>query len=398
MPILTIDWLWPNGDGGARGPDGTYRVPGAVPGDRVRVAGGRRRGSVVEAELVAIEQPSPDRRTPPCAWDAACGGCDLASLAPEARARAMAAALGRLFGQDGPAAWVASPRPTTHRARVKLAIDDGRLGYRAARSHTLVEIGACAVAREPVQAGLVALRALPPGALAGLGTVEIRTDGRRVVYAFESAGRAPDGAALAALGDVAIDGRAVHGDPRLWLSVAGLRLRASPRSFYQVNLDGNEALVAHVRDAIAAVAAERVLDLYAGIGNLTLPIAATGVPVVAVEREGQATADLRVSAAANALDARVRVVERAVEKFDPSSEPFDAVVLDPPRAGAPGVVGTLLRQRPRRIVYVSCHAPSAAQDLKAAGRAGYRVVAVTGFDLFPDTRHFEAVIVLDRPR
>jgi 23S rRNA (uracil1939-C5)-methyltransferase len=396
MPVTTVEWLFPDGEGGAPAPGGgVLRLPGALPGDRVRWREVGRRGTTVQGEIEAVEEASPSRRPAPCPWDAACGGCDLAGFVPEARRDALLNVAMRAFGLDAPPEWVPSPRPTAHRARVRLAIADGRIGYRPERSHDLVEIGACAIARDEVQAALTRLRG---HSLDGLAHVELRSDGSRVVYAFESAGSVPravrDG--LADLGDVALDGRALHGDPVLWLpSLDGLRLRASPKSFYQVNLEVNALLVQHVRDAVLGMKAERVADLYAGIGNLSLPIAAKGVPVVAVELVGQATADLRASAEAAALK-NVRAVEVAAEKFDPSREAFDVAVLDPPRAGAPGVVQRLVRQRPRGLVYVSCFAPSGARDLQEARKAGYRVSSVRCFEMFPDTHHFETVICLAR--
>jgi 23S rRNA (uracil1939-C5)-methyltransferase len=408
MPVTTVEWLFPDGEGGAPAPGGgVLRLPGALPGDRVRWREVGRRGTTVQGEIEAVEEASPSRRPAPCPWDAACGGCDLAGFVPEARRDALLNVAMRAFGLDAPPEWVPSPRTTAHRARVRLAIADGKLGYRPERSHDLVEIGSCGIAREEIQEALARLRALGL-ALEGLGHVELRSDGSRVVYAFESSpggtpgptgkGGVPravrDG--LAALGDVALDGRALHGDPVLWLpSLDGLRLRASPKSFYQVNLEVNALLVQHVRDAVLAMKAERVADLYAGIGNLSLPIAARAVPVVAVELVGQATADLRASAEAAALK-NVRAVEVAAEKFDPSREAFDVAVLDPPRAGAPGVVAKLVRQRPRGLVYVSCFAPSGARDLQEARKAGYRITSVRCFEMFPDTHHFETVVTMVR--
>ncbi|MCA9495269.1 MAG: class I SAM-dependent RNA methyltransferase, partial [Myxococcales bacterium] len=134
----------------------------------------------------------------------------------------------------------------------------------------------------------------------------------------------------------------------------------------------------------------RVLDLYAGIGNLSLPLAARGLPVIAVEAPGPGSEDLRRNAAG--LPAEVHA--RPVERFDASRSPFDALVLDPPRAGAPGVLPKVTLLRPRVIVLVSCFAASAARDL--AELKGYRAVSVRCFDLFPDTHHVETVVVLER--
>jgi 23S rRNA (uracil1939-C5)-methyltransferase len=224
----------------------------------------------------------------------------------------------------------------------------------------------------------------------------LRSDGKRAIYAFSSEGRISEAlrANLAALGDVAIDGQPIAGDPTLRLHVAGHALRCSPLAFYQVNLEINEELGAFVRQAITDLRSERLLELYAGIGNLSVPLAANGLPVVAVEREGASTADLRATLAERSLP--IRVVTSAAEAFDPSTEAFDVALLDPPRAGAPGVIPKILRNRPRGIVYVACHVPSAARDLKPAFDAGYRLADVRCFDMFPGSHHFETVAVVVR--
>ena len=385
-------WLLPSGEAAGRDAAGkVHKVAGAVPGDIVRRDDGGW----------TVARPSVDRRTPPCRWSAACGGCDLDALQPGARHRALARMVARAFRVDESPPVVASPRPVGHRARIKLAIEGDRVGYREARSHDLVDAELCRIARPEVQQAHAELRRFVADApTEGLSTVEIRSDGSRTAFAFDSIASTRAGApgvprevrdALSALGDVALDGKKVSGEPTLELQVLGHALRARPRSFYQVNLEINELLVTWVRDAIRSRGAERILDLYAGIGNLSLPLSDDGTPVLAVEWPGAGAADLAENAAAHT---NLQTLARPVERFDPSREAFDAVVLDPPRAGAKGVLQRVTRNRPRTIVYVSCHPPSAARDLREL--RGYRLVDLRCFDLFVDTRHVEAVAILER--
>jgi 23S rRNA (uracil1939-C5)-methyltransferase len=400
VPEVTLRWLLPDGAAGGPGPDGPVVVPGALPGDRVRYVEEQRRGRTILGRLDAVLAPAPERRAPPCPWTATCGGCDLDALPPEAQRAAKAGLLRHALRLPDAPPVRPSPRATGYRARIKLGVRDGDVGLHAARSHALVPIAACGIGRPELTPAIGALRdVVRATGGAGLSAVELRSDGERAAFAATSEGEVPRAVrdALATLGDVALDGRRLAGDPTRTLRVAGLALRASPRAFYQVNLELNEALVAAVCGHVAAARPGRILDLYAGIGNFSLPLAqATGAPVHAVELEGQALDDLRASAEAAGLADRVTTRGMAVEAFDPSREAFDVVVLDPPRAGAPGVVPRLLHNRPRRIVYVACHAPSATRDLKAAFDAGYTLTAVEGFDLFPDTHHVEALLVLDR--
>ncbi|MFT7521017.1 MAG: 23S rRNA (uracil1939-C5)-methyltransferase, partial [Kiritimatiellia bacterium] len=329
-----------------------------------------------------------------------CGGCDLDELSYEAQLTSLARMAQRALRLDAPPTMVASPRRTAHRARIKLAVRGHEAGYRAARSHDLVRPDLCRIARPEVQVAHQRLLVwLADHGSEGLDEVEIRSDGARVVYAFTTEGSVPRATrqALSELGPVALDGRRVDEDPNLTLLVRGLELRAGPRTFYQVNLEANELIVDHVLERVNESKPERTLDLYSGIGNFSLPLAVvTGAPVLAVEREGQAIEDLKFSAERGGVSHLVRAITSPVERFDATREPFDVVVLDPPRVGAAGVVQNLVTNRPRRMVYVSCHVPAAARDLKPALDAGYRISNVTCFDLFPDTHHFETVITLDR--
>lgn len=382
MDRFPLTWLLPDGRAAGRAPDGrVVRVADAVPGDVVRA----------EGEHFVVDQPAHTRRAPPCPYSAACGGCDLDQLQPDARRAALAHMVGHAFGTGAPPV-VPSPRQDGYRARIKLALRGSEAGYRRARSHDLVPVERCRIARPEVQAAHDRLRAwLEEGSAEGLEAVELRSDGSRVVFAFTSHGSVPRAVreALPTLGDVALDGRRVAGDPVLTLTVAGQALRARPGSFYQVNLEVNERLVAHVQSVLAAHGVERVLDLYAGIGNFSVPIAAAGVPVVAVEAPGAAVDDLRD----NAVDG-VEVHARRVERFDVSRVAYDGAVVDPPRAGTRGALGAVVRNRPRVVVYVSCHPTGAAKEIRAL--SGYALADLTCFELFVDTRHIEAVAVLVR--
>lgn len=180
----------------------------------------------------------------------------------------------------------------------------------------------------------------------------------------------------------------------------GLTFLVSPTAFFQTNPVAAAALVDLVLEAIDPCASA-VLDLYAGSGLFTLPLAARGHRVIAIEENGRAVADARRNLEVNRLDPRrVRLVAGRVEHVlgELGRVEADAVVLDPPRQGcAPAVIDAVFRQvRPARAVYVSCGPESLAAELPAIVAAGYRVSAVRAVDMFPHTPHVEAVVVLDR--
>ncbi len=335
---------------------------------------------------------------------------------PEARAAADAAWADKLArasaGIGHPVRPVGpSPAAAGTRARVMFAVDrGGRLGQFRPGTHDFVPLRASALAHPRVGAVLAALPPLP-----GLGAVELRTDGMRVVLSAWSPragkgarnrhnrGVAPAVAAAlagldrAALGlsGVALDGRALAGECTLHVPVGPFALPVGPAAFFQVHLGLGPSLVSAVGEAVRAAGPTAVLDLYAGAGALSLPLAASGLPCVLIEESPAAAADARRTARARGWPADVRTGDAGA--FRAGDAFFDVVVLDPPRAGAPGLLPELALTRPKAIVYVSCHPPALARDLAPLRAQGWSLAALDAFDLFPQTPHLELLAVLTPP-
>lgn len=339
-------------------------------------------------------------RAPPCAIFETCGACDRMPL-PEADQLAdKAAHIARLVGAT-PDRVVPSPRSLGYRARIGLHVGaKGELGYHRPRSHTLVPTRRCPIARDEINAALAGLPPLP----SGLERVELRSDGARVVLSAWSARRpgpalrsalaALPGVDGAALDGVALDGGAVAGETRLTLRAGGVEHEVGPAVFYQVNLEINALLVDAVLDATLALRPSGVLDLYAGTGNLGLPIASRGVRTTLWESDAAAIADARRTAKRSGLEVELRAADAA--SFRAGDVFFDVAVLDPPRAGAGAVLGQVLATRPRGLVLVSCNPTALARDLRLATNGGYRLSRFEVFDMFPQTSHAEVLVVLVR--
>ena len=291
-----------------------------------------------------------------------------------------------------------SPRNLGYRARLTLGRGaDGACVFRQAGSHNEVAIRHCPVARPEINELLARMPPLPPE----VRTVEVRSDGNAVVVSLHAPGRgaSPDLSAFQpeALGiaGLALNGGPHVGDCRSYLSVAGLNHAHSPSTFFQVNLEVNALLVERVLAEARASTPSGVLDLYAGAGNLSLPLAAEGTAVTLMEREGAALADARRTAGRHAIS--LETVGQDVARFRGGDLFFDVALMDPPRAGAPGVMEELLLTRPKAILYVSCNPKALAKDTKPARKAGYTVSSLELFDMFPQTDHCEILCVLRRP-
>jgi 23S rRNA (uracil1939-C5)-methyltransferase len=179
----------------------------------------------------------------------------------------------------------------------------------------------------------------------------------------------------------------------------GIDFLVSPDSFFQTNVGAARELITLVLDGVGD--ARRVLDLYSGSGLFSVPLAANGVSVTAVEESRQAIEDLKANVKLNAIaPARVRPVAGRVEDVIArlSRESWDAIVLDPPREGcSAGVLSTLFEEiQPPRAVYVSCNPEALARELPCILNAGYSIDRLQAVDMFPHTEHIETVLTLVR--
>lgn len=390
-------------------------VRGAAPGDVVDAVITEHRRAFAFADTVRVVESSDQRRTPPCPYLPRCGGCPWQHLTTEAqlaaKQRIVAEQLRRIAGIDVPVAPVlASPREFGCRRRIKLRVDGGAIGYYAAASHTLVPVEHCLLAEPAVDAAIAAAGGLVRTLAAAVRRVELiarGADSDRVVLAGEVEGgwiesdESRCGAWLAA--NPQVQGLILHGRgwQRRWGDVQvevapedDLALIAHAPAFTQVNPLVNRMVVETVSRWVDPRPGQLVLDLYAGAGNLSLPLRRRGATVIAVEQNRQAAAD----AAANAErqpGPPMRVInqraERAVQQLAAEGTRLDAVVLDPPRSGAAGCIPALLRLAAPRLVYVSCDPATLARDLSRLAER-YRVEAVQPLDLFPHTYHVETVV------
>lgn len=389
-------------------------VRGAAPHEEVEVAVRETRPRYAFADVVAVRRPSAVRRHPPCPYLPRCGGCPwqhldyAAQLA--AKQRIVTEQLRRLGDLTVPvAAPLPSPREYAYRRRLKLRVANGIVGFHAAASHDLVAVEHCLLAEPHVDAALAWLPGLVAAARTRLRRLEIasRGAGAQVVVAGEAEGgwHAADEdtcrawlAAHPAVAGLVLRGRGwaqCWGDAVVAVAVADappLRVRAP--GFTQVNDAANRLLVERVVAAVAPRPGMRVLDLFAGAGNLSLPLRRAGALVTAVEQDRTAAADARAQAEDEPgppLRMLAMAAERAVAELAVAGERFDAVILDPPRSGAAACIEPLLRIAAPRLVYVSCDPSTLARDLRHL-RTAYRIDGAQPIDFFPHTYHVETVV------
>jgi 23S rRNA (uracil1939-C5)-methyltransferase len=422
--------------GGAR-----VHVAGALPGERVRATVTHVSAHRPEAwaRLDLIDEPSPERRAPDCPAYGSCGGCVLQHLEVGAQLRWKGQRVRRALDAHPALAAVPvapgipSPRALDYRNRSKLvcaAADGGVvLGAFAPRSHDVVDLLGCRISEAPLEdvaatlRGLLAASDVAPydertfaGTLrhvvlranaAGqvLAVLVVARGGQEGVAALARALRAARPEVIGVVENVnrtrgnvifGDEERALDGAAALEERVGDVRLRLSPRAFFQANREVAALAYAAIAREVAARPDEEIVDAYCGVGGIALTLARQGARVLGIEEHAAAIDDATASAALNEVSgARFVVGDVAVRLRDVPRA--DVVVLNPPRKGCGAPVLTeVARLRPRVVAYLSCDRVTLARDLAVLVERGYRVRSVTPFDMMPHTPHVEALAVLDR--
>ncbi|CAM3324728.1 TRAM domain-containing protein [Halomonas lysinitropha] len=430
--ILDVRGLAHDGRGVARTIQGkTVFIEGALPGERVKVAVHRTRKRFDEAHVRELLLASPERVAPPCPHFERCGGCDLQHLTLPAQRRHKQAVLEELLGRQGitpgvsPELLAGAGEDYRRRARlgVKVNADGGiHLGFRARHSHRLVDIDACTVLVPALEALLVPLHQLlaeleaprqvghlellesDQGAVVVVRQLRDHPGDARRWQAFASV----HGVHLARwLGREAAEFAWLTPAPALSCRVSGpdgsLTLGFAPGDFLQANAEVNDLMVRTALSWLAPLAAgERVLDLFAGVGNFSLPLAAAGARVTAVEGNPAMVARLGDNARANASGRGLEVEARQADLSGPAAvrdllqdvAPA-VVVLDPPREGAEAVSRALVEHPVARLLYISCDPATLARDAAHLVHGGYRIRRMAVADMFVHTSHLESMLLFE---
>ncbi len=401
-------------------------IAGALPGERVRYKLSRTTRDVDEGAATAVEQASPHRVEPGCAHFGVCGGCTLQHLAPEQQVafkqKQLIEALLRIGGVEPEA--VADPVTGPvwayrRRARLgaKLVPKKGGVlvGFRERESPLLAAIESCVVLDPRIGTRLRALAGLI-GSLSiaeRLPQIEVAcADHAALVLRVLDQPSAADCAALSAFAAAHdFDLHLQTGGPdsikplgtarTLQYSPDGsdLRLQFAPTDFVQINGPVAQAMVVQALAWLAPAPGDTVLELFAGLGNFTAPLARSGASVTAVEGEAALVEHGRDNLRRNGLDARYFRADLFAP--DPQApwlrQPYDLALIDPPRSGAREILPLLALARPRRIVYVSCHPGTLARDAGVLVKEhGYRLRRAGVLDMFPHTAHVESMALFEK--
>ncbi len=424
-----IDSMGHDGRGVARIEGKATFIHGALPGESVLFRyTGRRRGHD-EGQTVAVVSPSPDRVAPRCVHYGVCGGCSLQHLSPEAQIAAKQAILLEdlhTIGKVQPAAVlppIVNDSPWGYRRKARLGVKEvarkGKVlvGFRERGSSFVADLSQCHVLHPRVGELLPALSALI-GSLSisqRLPQIEMAMDDEQCVLILRileplsgqdehrlSAFQAEHDIVfyLQPGGPDSVTPLGAEVDLQYRLPAPAISLHFEPSDFTQVNSDINRKMIERAMTLLDPQRNDRVLDLFCGIGNFTLPIARYCAQVVGIEADPGLVERARGNAERNGLSNSLFYTADLYGEL--TSEPwmqqrFEKALLDPPRSGALSVLALLPKLGIRRIVYVSCSPGTLARDAgELVGKHDYRLSRAGVMDMFPHTAHVESIALFER--
>lgn len=405
---VTIDRLGHLGDGIAQGPLGAIFVPGMLPGEEVE---GELQGD--QLADFRIVTPSVNRVKPPCSHAKTCGGCMMQHASDAFVADwKLGIVKGALAGQGLEAEFrpiITSPPKSRRRATIaaRRTKTGALMGFHARASDMVVEVPTCQLLHPDLIATFPGLQAL------------VKLGGSRTAEVSLTVTRSLSGADVMVVGGKPLDGQLqlelarvteTYGFARLTWNGDTVALRTAPMqrfgralvspppgAFLQATVEGEQALLRTV--ALAIGSAKKIVDLFAGVGTFALPLAERA-EVHAVE--GEAAMMAALAKAANNTEGLKRVTVETRDLFrrpleDDEFKGVEAVVIDPPRAGAEAQMAVLARSKVPVIASVSCNPISFARDAKVLIAGGYRLDWVQVVDQFRWSAHVELVAKFSRP-
>jgi 23S rRNA (uracil1939-C5)-methyltransferase len=393
---VTVEKLVYGGEGLSRLNGRVVFTPFVLPGERVRARARQEKPGLVRAETLEVLSPAPERVVAECPYFERCGGCHY-QHAPypyqlAVKQNILMEELRRLGKITPPREIdIVAGEPWGYRNRAQLHVEDGRLGYREARSHKLCGIDHCPIGSPRINEAIRTLVSMlrDPRWPRFVHSLEVFTDEREAqINVLDTdrpvARRFFDWCAEMIPG--VVEGALDYGG----------RFRVSSNSFFQVNRFLLDRLV---DVALAGREGESAFDVYAGVGLFSLPLARRFRRVTAVESGGGAARDLQFNSERAGLG-NLKTEQRTAEEFLAGCRQApDFVLLDPPRSGLGKViVDRLLMLRPQRVTIVACDPATLARDLAALVGRGYAIDRMTMVDLFPQTFHMETVVALKSTR
>lgn len=400
---ITIEQLAYGGDGLAHLPDGrAVFVPRVIPGEKGVIHIVDDKQKYVRGELQHIIIPSPIRVEPPCSHFGVCGGCHYQHIPYAQQIKYKKTILQEQLQRIAHLDFIPditvfqSDEPFNYRNVMQFHLTEGgKLGFKKRSSEEVFELTRCLLPQAAIRQLWQNVNLEPQS---GIERIEMRQNesGDVLVLMQGDEQGIPEieldfpVSLVHRMGNEMI---VLSGEDNIHISVLDHSFRVSAGSFFQVNIEVAEKMVSRLLSVLEQKAPHRVLDLYAGVGLFSHFMAPLVDELVAVEGNSFACQDFAVN-----LDEyeHISLYQGLVEKILPALEvKADLAVCDPPRAGLhPRVIDALAASTVTALVYISCDPATLARDLRRLGEKGFTVESIALFDMFPQTYHFETVVLM----
>ncbi|MBI5640741.1 MAG: class I SAM-dependent RNA methyltransferase [Nitrospirae bacterium] len=374
-------------------------IKGAIPGEVVEVEIGEKKKDYALARVVNVLEPSEYRVEPPCRVFGVCGGCQLQYIEYEKqlamKEEILLDSLNRLGGIDtalGPLL-AGSQWHYRHRAQFKVS-RNGEIGFFRESSRDVITFDECPLMTREINGIFREIR--EKCSIHNLTEIHVAAGDTPVALLR---GRDYDSALFetfieTGLSGIAFNDAIAYGGAFTGFDLNGLRYTVSPWTFFQAHWDLNRRVSDLIREELMPLAGKRILDLYAGAGNFSIPLAGQAEELIAVEENRYAAEDGARNLELNGIK-NCRFIRSSAEKYRITRK-FDIIILDPPRPGLTSeVVKKILENPAEQLVYLSCNPATLARDLKKL-KETYEISSVRLIDFFPNTFHIEAIAFLQK--
>jgi len=371
---------------------------GVVPGDIVNVRTVKESRDYLKTAVTGFVRFSEHREKYFCRYGGKCGGCLWMGVNYDFQLQIKKSMLKDLFLRNAGIEiddidLVPSTPPYPYRLRARFKIENGKIGFYKRNSHELVEIKNCPVCLDGINRGIEYLsgkikqyRSHFPSFL----EVEIRYSPFEDSILFRPAGKISKKLKNIFLYDINREREFQNfkfGDNTYHLSI---------NTFTQINPFQNEKVIARIKEFVMQKKLSKVIDLYGGFGNLSLPLEEFVEQITVVEENSYAVEDGRYFVSVNGIESKVKFVNDRVENFMNEPERGDLLILDPPRKGAKEVMNNIEKISPHWIIYLSCNPATLTRDVKIATKKGYKISDIILFDFFPYTPEIETMVFMEK--
>ena len=382
-------------------------IEGAVlPGETVVVAIEKEKKDYLAGSVLSVLEPSPERIRPLCRYFGECGGCHFQhvpySLQVHLKEEVLRDCLKRLAKLETDfSAPIISNNSWNYRLRGQFKVSQKGIGFYRRNTREVVDIDNCPLMVKGINESFRKAKSLlnrlcvkeihitigdSPVAL-----IKARQDNKSITY-WNSTASSLMNAGFSGVSVETINGGLLHyGSRYTMFNLSDLKYTVSPMSFFQSHWKLNNDVVKFIKDGLAPLKSRNILDLYAGAGNFSLPLA-SDAEVVAIEENPFAIEDGKRNQQINNIN-NYYFIRSSAENFR-SENKYDGIILDPPRPGlTKDAMSNVLSLQPEKIVYISCNPTTFARDLKKL-LSKYDVESIRMIDFFPQTHHIEALAFL----